>query len=163
MVARPGRSAVGARQSAGHCRDFRRREPLRGPNPWEETPADRALSRQAAGVNSHGKVKKSRMKRISADAYQGLREALAVIVWNKRPFETYLRAALRDSPDLLSGLPFGEPKRVVADLLVDRLMADEGRFQDVTLNLMLEIASMTAFPKCVQQLGRHEDKEVYMT
>lgn len=86
------------------------------------------------------------MKRISAEAYQALRDALASIVWNKRPFETYVKTALRESPELISGLPFGEPKRVVADLLVDRLMADEGRFQDVTLTLMLEIASMTTFP-----------------
>ena len=86
------------------------------------------------------------MKTISAEAYQALREALAVIVWNKRPFETYVRTALRDQPDVLAGLPFGEPKRIVADLLVDRLMTDEARYQEVTLNLMLEIASMRSFP-----------------
>lgn len=82
------------------------------------------------------------MKRISSEAYQALREALAVIVWNKRPFETYLRAALRDSPELLAGLPFGEPKRAVADVLVDALVGNEARYQEVTLNLMLEVASM---------------------
>jgi hypothetical protein len=86
------------------------------------------------------------VKKISAEAYQALREALAVIVWNKRPFETYVRTALRDQPDVLAGLPFGEPKRIVADLLVDRLMTDETRYQEVTLNLMLEIASMRSFP-----------------
>ena len=86
------------------------------------------------------------MKRISAEAYQALREALAAIVWNKRPFESYVRTALRDSPELLAILPFDEPKRVVADILVDRLAGDERRYQDVALNLMLEIASMTSFP-----------------
>jgi hypothetical protein len=86
------------------------------------------------------------VKQISAQAYQALREALAVIVWNKRPFEPYVKAALRDSPELLAGLPFGEPKRLVADVLVDRLIANEGTCQEITLNLMLEIASMTAFP-----------------
>jgi hypothetical protein len=86
------------------------------------------------------------VKRISAEAYQALREALAAIVWNKRPFESYVKTALRDSPDLLGGLPFGEPKRVVADVLVERLIENEQRYQDVTLNLMLEIASMTVFP-----------------
>lgn len=86
------------------------------------------------------------LKRISAEAYQALREALAAIVWNKRPFESYVKTALRESPELLAGLPFGEPKRIVADVLVDRLVENEAKYQEVALNLMLEIASMTAFP-----------------
>jgi len=97
------------------------------------------------------------MKRISAAAYQALREALAVIVWNKRPFETYLRTALRESPELLSGLPFNEPKRDVADRLVDRLMTNESRYQDVTLTLMMEIASMTSFPN-IELIKDSEDR-----
>lgn len=97
------------------------------------------------------------MKRISAEAYQALREALAVIVWNKRPFESYLRAALRDHPEVLPGLPFGEPKRLVADLLVDRLMANEHRYQDATLNLMLEVASMSSFPN-IELIKDEEDR-----
>jgi hypothetical protein len=99
------------------------------------------------------------VKRISAEAYQALREALAVIVWNKRPFESYLRAALRDSPELLAGLPFAEPKRAVADVLVDRLLGDENRYQDVTLNLMLEIASMTSFPN-IELIKDEQDRAV---
>lgn len=101
------------------------------------------------------------VKRISAEAYQALREALAVIVWNKRPFESYLRAALRDSPELLAGLPFAEPKRAVADLLVDRLLRNERRYQEVTLNLMLEIASMTSFPN-IELIKDEEDRAVRM-
>lgn len=97
------------------------------------------------------------MRKISAKAYQALREAIAAIIWNKRPFETYLRTALRDSPDLLAGLPFGEPKRDVADRLVDRLMTDEARYQDVTLTLMIEIASMTAFPN-IELIKDSEDR-----
>ena len=65
------------------------------------------------------------MKRISTDAYQALREALSVIFWNKRPFESYLRTALRENPELLARLPFQEPKRAVADMLVDRLLTAE--------------------------------------
>lgn len=86
------------------------------------------------------------MKRISAEAYQALREALALIFWNKRPFESYLRTALRDHPELLAGLNFGELKRKVADSLVDRLVEREDDLQQVTLNLMLEVASMEQFP-----------------
>jgi hypothetical protein len=99
------------------------------------------------------------VKRISGEAYQALREAVAVIIWNKRPFESYLRAVLRDWPELLAGLPFGEPKRVVADLLVDRLMSDESRYQAVTLNLMLEIASMTALPN-IELIKDEQDRAV---
>ena len=82
------------------------------------------------------------MKRITAEAYQALREAIAVIVWNKRPFESYLRAALRDHPELLVELPFSQPKRLVADLLVDRLISDESTYQQVTLDLMRSIKAV---------------------
>jgi hypothetical protein len=99
------------------------------------------------------------VKRISGEAYQALREALAVIVWNKRPFESYVKAALRDSPELLGGLSFGEPKRVVADELVDRLIDDESKYQDVTLNLMLEIASMKSFPN-IELIKDEEDRKL---
>lgn len=97
------------------------------------------------------------MKRISTDAYQALREALAVIVWNKRPFESYLRTALRESPELLAGLPFSEPKRAVADMLVDRLVEKEQKYQQVALTLMLEVASMESFPN-IEQIKDQEDR-----
>lgn len=97
------------------------------------------------------------MKRISTDAYQALREALAVIVWNKRPFESYLRTALRESPELLAGLPFSEPKRVVADMLVDRLVEKEQKYQQVSLTLMVEVASMESFPN-IEQIKDEEDR-----
>jgi hypothetical protein len=99
------------------------------------------------------------MKRIGTEAYQALRDALAVIVWNKRPFESYLRTALRDHPELLAGLPFAEPKRVVADLLVDRLVEREQKYQGVTLTLMVEIASLTAFPN-IELIKDEEDREL---
>lgn len=85
------------------------------------------------------------MKRISTAAYQALRDALPVITWNKRPFETILRTALRDHVELLGGLNFSETKRTVADSLVDRLIQHEDKYQDATLGLMLEISSMTKF------------------
>jgi hypothetical protein len=102
------------------------------------------------------------MKRLSADAYQALRDALAAIFWNKRPFETYLRTALRDNPELLVGLPFQEPKRVIADLLVDRLVENERKYQAITLMLMLEIASMDEFPN-VAQIKDLDDRELRLT
>jgi hypothetical protein len=97
------------------------------------------------------------MKRISTQAYQALRDALAVVVWNKRPFESYLRTALRESPELLAGLPFAEPKRVVADLLVDRLVEKERKYQQVAITLMLEVASLESFPN-IEQIKDEEDR-----
>ncbi len=76
---------------------------------------------------------------------------------NKRPFETLLRTALREHPELLAGLNFGEPKRAVADRLVDRLVSHEQRYQEVTLRLMLEIASMTTFTN-IEQLKDPGDR-----
>jgi hypothetical protein len=99
------------------------------------------------------------VKRISTEAYQALREALAVIVWNKRPFESYLRTALRDSPELLAGLPFAEPKRVVADHLVDRLIEREQKYRSVALTLMLEVASMETFTN-IEMIKDQEDREL---
>jgi len=99
------------------------------------------------------------MKRISTDAYQALRDAVPVITWNKRPFETFLRTSLRDNPELLSNLNFADTKRAVADDLVDRLIKHEDKYQDVTLQFMLEIASMTSFPN-VEQLKDKADREL---
>jgi hypothetical protein len=61
------------------------------------------------------------MTRISSEAYQAPREALAVTFWLTRPFENYLRVELRDHPELLAGLNFTDTKRIIADHLVDRL------------------------------------------
>ncbi len=97
------------------------------------------------------------MKRISTQAYQPLRNALPVITWNKRPFETLLRTALRDNPELLVGLNFSDMKRIVADELVDRLIQKEDRYQAITLQLMLEVGSMTRFPN-LEQIKEPEDR-----
>ncbi len=87
------------------------------------------------------------MKRLSTEAYQALRDALAVMTWFKRPFQSFLRTAFRDHAELLAGLDFhGRTKREVADDLVSRLIADEVRFQDVTIRLMLEVAALDRFP-----------------
>lgn len=64
--------------------------------------------------------RRSTIKRISPGAYQALREALPVVFFYKRPFESYLRMALRDHPELLVGLNFRDLKRYVADELVGR-------------------------------------------
>ena len=90
------------------------------------------------------------MKRIDTQAYEALREALAVITWNKTPFERYLRTALREHPELLTPLIFSDTKRNVTDSLVGRLVEQEARYQSVTLMLMLEVASMDEFPNIEQ-------------
>ena len=64
------------------------------------------------------------MKKISPAAYLALRDAIPAIVWNKRPFETFLRTALRDHSELLAGLNFTDTKRAVADELVERMHSD---------------------------------------
>lgn len=98
-------------------------------------------------------------KRISTEAYQALRDALPAVTWNKRPFESLLRTALREHPALLVGLNFSDTKRNVSDQLVDTLITHENRYQDVTLQLMLEIASMTRFPN-VEQIKEPNDRKL---
>jgi len=85
-------------------------------------------------------------KRIAHGAYHALREALPVVFWYKRPFESFLRTCLRDAPELLAAVNFGDLKRHVADGLVERLMNRESVYQRVTLDLMLSIANMRRFP-----------------
>lgn len=97
------------------------------------------------------------MKRIDTQAYEALREALAVITWNKTPFERYLRTALREHPELLTPLVFSDTKRSVADALVGRLVEQEAKFQHVTLMLMLEVASMDEFPN-IEQMKDEADR-----
>jgi hypothetical protein len=99
------------------------------------------------------------LKNISASAYQALRDAIPVITWNKRPFETFLRTVLRDHGELLTGLNFSDTKRAVADELVDRLIANENRYRNLTLRLMLEISSMNRFPN-LEQLKDPEDRKL---
>jgi len=85
----------------------------------------------------------SNYKRISATAYQALREAVSRVFWYKPTLETYLRTALRDHPELLVGINFKAKKREIADELVDRLIQDEHRYQQAAIQLMVELASMT--------------------
>lgn len=98
------------------------------------------------------------MKQISTEAYQALRDALPAVVWNKRPFESLLKTSLRNNPELLANLNFSDTKRAVADTLVDRLITFESRYQDVTLQLMLEISSMSRFPN-LEQIKDRDDRE----
>lgn len=99
------------------------------------------------------------VKKISAAAYLALRDALPVIVWYKRSFETFLRTALANHSELLAGLNFGDTKRAVADLLVDRLSRDEHKYHDVSLSLMLEISKMKRFPN-LEQIKDPEDRKL---
>ena len=94
-------------------------------------------------------------KRIAHGAYDALLEALALAYWNKPPFERFVRAKLREHPELLAPLSFAEPKRVVATELVLRLERGEDRYQMLTIDLMRELAGMEDFPN----LQRQDDRE----
>ena len=98
----------------------------------------------------------SKSKKIDPNAYNALADALAVIYWNKAPWARYLRGVLRDVPEVLSGLDFGSKttKRETAGHLVDRLMADERRYQATSISLMLSVASMDTFPNLAGQENR---------
>ncbi|QLY30416.1 restriction endonuclease [Nocardia huaxiensis] len=89
----------------------------------------------------------SHHKRISAQAYQALRNALPVVFWYKeRTLQPFLKAAFREDPSVLRGLDFkGETKWVIVGKLVDRLLEQEASYQKATIHLMLEVANMTRF------------------
>lgn len=91
-------------------------------------------------------------QRISAEAYAALREALALVTWFKPDFESFIRTALREHPEILAPLNFSDTKRHVADALVATLVANEAIYQDVTLRLMIEISTKTRFPDIERRL-----------
>jgi hypothetical protein len=96
-----------------------------------------------------------KVQRVDPLAYNALAQALAVVFWYKNPLARLLRAALRDVPEILARLDFNAPKRETAERLVELLMADETRYQEVTIALMVTVAEMDAFPDLV----RHEDAD----
>jgi Restriction endonuclease len=93
------------------------------------------------------------MKKIDPRAYNALADALSVIYWNKKPWARYLRGVLRDAPEVLSGLDFegDTTKRETAGTLVDRLMANEDKYQALAISLMLSVAEMEDFPNLASQ------------
>jgi hypothetical protein len=95
-------------------------------------------------------------KRIAPGAYDALVDALAVVFWNKQPFERFLRLALQDHTELLAGLAFGGLKRQVAADLVMRLGQNEARYQETTLSLMLQLSAMEDFPNLRAQADGSE-------
>ncbi|MFD8914972.1 restriction endonuclease [Streptomyces sp. NPDC059575] len=94
----------------------------------------------------------ARKKTLNPSAYLALVEALTAIFWNKRPFETYVRAMLKDHSELLPRLDFTFTKREVSGQLVELLRANEPRYLDLTVALMLDIAAMETFPNLASQI-----------
>lgn len=81
-------------------------------------------------------------------------QALAVFYWRKRDLENFLRAQLRDFPELLAPLDFGGYKRSVAADLVGLLRRDEDRYQGLTIDMLVELSR---FDERFPRLAREED------
>ncbi|MFF7637748.1 restriction endonuclease [Kitasatospora sp. NPDC008050] len=99
----------------------------------------------------------ARGKTIHPNAYNALADALSVIFWNKPPFERYLRGMLQNHSELLASLDFQiSTKREVSGQVVNLLRANEHRYLDLTIHLMIDIANMDRFPNLEQQEDRIE-------
>ncbi|MFD9030118.1 restriction endonuclease [Streptomyces sp. NPDC059567] len=94
----------------------------------------------------------ARKKTINPSAYLALVEALTLIFWNKKPFELYLRGMLQDHSELLVRVDFGATKREVSGQVVNLLRANEARYLDLTIALMLDISAMESFPNLKNQV-----------
>lgn len=94
----------------------------------------------------------ARSKAINPSAYNALADALWLIYWNKDPFELYVRGMLKDHSELLAQLNFQATKREVSGHLVKLLRANEARYLDVTVAMMLDIAAMDRFPNLERQV-----------
>jgi restriction endonuclease Mrr len=109
------------------------------------------------GLEEEGAMPQSASSnKINPRAYIALADALTVIFWNKPPFERYLRGMLQDHSELLARLDFSTTKRETSGHLVDLLRANEARYQDLTIKLMLDIAEMKRFSNLEQQVDRDE-------
>lgn len=90
-------------------------------------------------------------KTINPSAYIALADALRAVYWNKAHFEGYVRGMLQDYSELLARLDFNKTKKETAWQLVNLLRTNEGRYLDVAVALMLDIAAMDRFPNLEQQ------------
>src|SRR5687768_4336803 len=84
----------------------------------------------------------SRRKRLSEAAWSTLCEALSVFWWYKSDFEQFLRRALGDWPRLLALVDSNLTKRQVASELIAALSADEDRYQDVAIDLLIRLSQV---------------------
>ncbi|MEU0589815.1 restriction endonuclease [Streptomyces sp. NPDC006132] len=98
----------------------------------------------------------ARNRKINPSAYNALAYALWRVIWNKDEFERYVRGMLQDHSELLARLDFGRTKRETAGELADLLRANEARYLDVTVALMLDIAGMDRFPNLERQVDGAE-------
>jgi hypothetical protein len=96
-----------------------------------------------------------KVQRLHPLAYNALADALSVVYWYKKPLARFLRSALTGAPEALVQLDFDAPKRETVGRLVELLMADEARYQEITIGLMLSVAKMETFP----DLARLEDRD----
>ncbi|MCX5233950.1 hypothetical protein OG824_01700 [Streptomyces prunicolor] len=110
-----------------------------------------AASALASDVEGGGYVTSMRAQRIHPAAYGALVEALARIYWFKKDLIKFLRLRASEQPELVAGLTFEDYKIAFAEEFVDRLMADEDRYRDLTLSIMLEISQMESFPSLKRQ------------
>lgn len=98
----------------------------------------------------------SQSKKINPQAYNALADALTVVFWNKTPFERYIRGMLDGCSEISSRLDFGQTKREVSGHLVNLLRANEHRYLNMTVALMLDVASMDHFPNLEEQVDAAE-------
>jgi hypothetical protein len=94
-------------------------------------------------------------QRISANALGALTEALATMFWFKNDLRAYLVAATGDR-EMVVSLDWSDYKRRVADEFVQRLAAEQDRYRELLLRLMVDVAAVEQFPK----LQKAEDPEI---
>lgn len=86
-------------------------------------------------------------KPISPAAYGALEAALKHIFWYKNDLESFIRRWAKGQPELVAGINFSGYKWQTSEDFVDRLHADEPRYTELALRLMVEVSEMTSFPK----------------
>jgi hypothetical protein len=82
-------------------------------------------------------------KRVSPAILPPLREALTVAFWYRQDLRRYLNSCLPDHRALVAQLDWTEHKRNTVGQLIDTLYADQHKFFDALLTLILSTAEIT--------------------
>lgn len=98
-------------------------------------------------------------KRLHPQAYDALADALATFQWYKPPFTQMMTSLFAGDSSVLAGIDMsGRTKREAAREVVSRLQGDEGRFQSLTVGVLMTLADYDPAFKHLARLDDGKDK-----
>lgn len=66
-------------------------------------------------------------------------------MWFKNEYKRLVTSLFRTNPEILSGIDLALPKRQATDDIIDRLVENEHKYQSITIEAMIDLASKSSF------------------